>query len=301
MSDYSRPILIVDDSDLALAMASDLLSEMGYRSMTTSSSLDVLDLIRDNAIEIVLLDMKMPEKDGLTVLSEIKDLEKDLGRGVQVFIVTGTQDQMAALEALKKGAFCYITKPLQPKTLGFNIQNALNHLAENDQSDLLPPPGMPEPRPHPAGADHASVQDAGESLIGEPLALGTYQRPVLLVNRHAADLEEWAGLLQMGGYRTLGCPFPEKASAMCDDNGIDVVMFQLDDASPGSLTHLHSLRDWALSERRRLTILAVAYREAESAETTLLEAGASFIFGTPLNVSRLQECLEWATRRAMDY
>lgn len=72
-------------------------------------------------IKAVLLDIKMPKKNGLDVLKEIKSFNNEM----RVIIVTGYQSVEAATEAIKAGAADYITKPLESKSVLEIVQEVL--------------------------------------------------------------------------------------------------------------------------------------------------------------------------------
>lgn len=105
----SARILIVDDDRVILELASIILHSDGYSVQTASDGIRALDLLGKEVFELVLLDFMMPNKDGLEVLSEIKEKFPDIA----VIIFTGMGNENIAVNAMKAGAADYIIKPFR--------------------------------------------------------------------------------------------------------------------------------------------------------------------------------------------
>ncbi len=106
-------ILVVDDEPIACKTLRQFLESRGYRAFTAYSGDEALALYRQEKPDLVLLDIRMPGKDGLQTLRELKTLDPEAG----VFMVTGVLDEEVADTAKLEGAYEYITKPVNPHCL----------------------------------------------------------------------------------------------------------------------------------------------------------------------------------------
>ena len=121
MGERDKKILIVDDSETFLMYTSILLNRMGFdKVMPAKNGIEALKLLRILMPDIVLLDIVMPEMDGITTLRHIKGDEQT--SSIPVIIVTIKSDRQAIEECERLGCSCYITKPAKLSEL----HNALN-------------------------------------------------------------------------------------------------------------------------------------------------------------------------------
>jgi len=114
-------ILIVDDDKDMLQLLSDFIKAEGYEVVTASDGRRALKEVRMHLPELILLDVRLPEMDGMKVLEEIKKIDKDL----IVIMLTAYGQVKDAVRALKLGAFDYITKPFDDEEIMLNIKKAL--------------------------------------------------------------------------------------------------------------------------------------------------------------------------------
>jgi two-component system NtrC family response regulator len=114
-------ILVVDDEKNYLLVMANLLSEEGYETLTAENGQDALEIIQENELNLVLTDMKMPVMDGIELLSRVHRLEPEL----PVIVMTAYGTVEKAVQAMKIGAFDYITKPFQNEELMLTIRKAL--------------------------------------------------------------------------------------------------------------------------------------------------------------------------------
>lgn len=116
-----KTILVVDDEDDVRESVREVLSDEGYRVVDTADGARVLDMIRDERPELVLLDIWMPQVDGIGLLKEIKSQEPD----INVVMVSGHGNIHTAVTATKYGAFDFIEKPVSLDGLLTTVQRAL--------------------------------------------------------------------------------------------------------------------------------------------------------------------------------
>ncbi len=114
-------ILVVDDEESILRMLSRMLSKEGYEVVTTSSGLNSLDIIKKTDIDIVFVDIMMPEINGLELLKQIKQINKN----ISVIMMTAYATIETTVEAIKYGAENYLLKPFDKTLLLSAIRNVL--------------------------------------------------------------------------------------------------------------------------------------------------------------------------------
>ncbi len=129
MSDYQNPILVVDDDSLILETVSDVLTSDGFNVIATTDSLAVPSILEANPVDIVITDVNMPNRDGIQLMDDINALEGTLGRKVVVIVLTGAASQDKALEAVKKGAFQYLSKPFNIDFFTNTVKRAILQLS----------------------------------------------------------------------------------------------------------------------------------------------------------------------------
>ncbi|HKK21647.1 MAG TPA: sigma-54 dependent transcriptional regulator, partial [candidate division Zixibacteria bacterium] len=123
-------ILVVDDKDSMRNMLTETLTEEGHRVDSANSGQKALDLVRLKSYDVVLTDLKMPQIDGLQLLSEVKQLDAE----TSVILMTAFGTIEDAVAAMKLGAFDFITKPFDTEHLCVLVSRALENrrmVAEN--------------------------------------------------------------------------------------------------------------------------------------------------------------------------
>ncbi len=115
-----RVLVIDDDEDICLYLK-EFLTREGYRVTTISKPLDALPEIREGRHQIVLLDVRMPEVDGVELLREIRAIDSD----VCVIIMTAYPSVESAVDTMKSDAFDYLRKPFELEQLRTVIQRAV--------------------------------------------------------------------------------------------------------------------------------------------------------------------------------
>ncbi len=118
---YQQKILILDDEEALRSILAQSLSRKGYEILEAGTAGEGLSSLKDNLVDVVLLDLKLPDGDGLTLLPKIKQLQPD----IQVVMLTGHGTIESAIEAMKLGAYDYLTKPCNFSELEITLQKAL--------------------------------------------------------------------------------------------------------------------------------------------------------------------------------
>jgi len=114
-------ILIVDDDEVMQQTLSDVLKKRGYEIFLVGSGNGALSVIKKNVIDLVLLDMRLPDVDGIEVLKKIKELDTE----ILVVMMTAYSDVQTAVSAMKSGAYHYINKPFELEELKLLIEKGL--------------------------------------------------------------------------------------------------------------------------------------------------------------------------------
>jgi len=121
MVEIKPAILIVDDDEVMCQTLSDILEKMSYSVTTVQTGKDALFPLREKIFDLILLDIVLPDMNGLEVLEKIREIEKDSF----VIMMTAYADVQTAVTAMKSGAYDYINKPFEIEELKLTIKKAL--------------------------------------------------------------------------------------------------------------------------------------------------------------------------------
>ncbi len=120
---HNGSILIVDDEPVVRDSLGKWFGEEGYAVETASSAREALLKLPRERWDIILVDIKMPGMDGLELQRKIHEVDPDTA----IIIMTGYASVETAVQALKDGAYDYITKPFDPDDLDHLVRKALEH------------------------------------------------------------------------------------------------------------------------------------------------------------------------------
>ncbi|MFQ5475596.1 MAG: response regulator [Nitrosopumilus sp.] len=117
-------ILIADDSDAIRLVLKDILSIGDHEIIAEAvDGAEAVDLYQKHNPQILLLDLAMPKKDGLTVVNEVMEYDAN----AKIVLITASDDQKVITQCLKNGATTYISKPFD-----FNsVLKSINDILEN--------------------------------------------------------------------------------------------------------------------------------------------------------------------------
>ncbi len=125
-------ILLVDDEEVFVRNMAKLLTTRGYAVRTANSGDAAIRALEEHPVEVIVLDLKMPGMDGLTTLKEIRKL----GLFTQTLMLTGHGSIDSALEAIKFGAYDYLTKPCEIDELVAKIEGAWEKKEDAGKKEL---------------------------------------------------------------------------------------------------------------------------------------------------------------------
>jgi DNA-binding NtrC family response regulator len=131
--EMTRSILIIDDEENIRKYLARSLDKDGFDVYTAQYGKEGINLLVQKHIDVVLLDLNLPDIHGLDVLKEIKTID------VQsvVFIITAYGDITSAVEAIKLGAYDYLTKPFEVEDIKIAINKALKIIGLEDRIQVL--------------------------------------------------------------------------------------------------------------------------------------------------------------------
>jgi DNA-binding NtrC family response regulator len=163
-------ILIVDDESSVRDSLYNWFIEDGYHVAVAEDAKKALMILESESFDIVLSDIKMPGMDGLKMLSRIKTIRKD----TIVIMMTAFATVETAVQALKDGAFDYVTKPFDPDDLSHLIRNATKQISLMEENEILK-------------VKVVSLENV-EDLIGESAAMQNVLREIESVAQSTASV-----------------------------------------------------------------------------------------------------------------
>lgn len=125
LSTANTKILVVDDEEIARDNLSHVLTKSGYQIMTAEDGVKAVAIMEEQEVNLVITDLRMKGRDGMDVLTETKRLWP----AAEVIMVTGYASLDTAIEAMKKGAYHYLAKPLNINELQAVVMKALERSA----------------------------------------------------------------------------------------------------------------------------------------------------------------------------
>jgi ATP-dependent Lon protease len=114
-------VLVVDDEKITRQNLEHVFKKDGYYVNTASDGAEALDFLKETPFDVIVTDLKMGKVDGMAVLEKAKKINPS----TEVIIITGYATVSTAIEAMKKGSYHYLTKPLKLNEIRSTIQKAL--------------------------------------------------------------------------------------------------------------------------------------------------------------------------------
>ncbi len=126
-------ILVIDDKDSMREMLSQTLTDEGHQVDTAPDGKTGLDLARQRPFDIVLTDLRMPDIDGLQVLKGVKEIDDETA----VIVMTAFGSIEDAVEAMRRGAYDFISKPFETERLTLLVQKAVENRRLHAENSIL--------------------------------------------------------------------------------------------------------------------------------------------------------------------
>jgi len=123
-------ILVIDDEDIVLKSCYRALTPEGHTVKTANNGAEGLSMLENEPFDIVMVDIRMPDMDGIELLMRIKGKWPE----TEVIMITGYSDDTlrhTLANTIKLGAFDYIEKPFTPHSISLSVQKALDKKNKN--------------------------------------------------------------------------------------------------------------------------------------------------------------------------
>ena len=128
-----KPTLLVVDDELGARQSLEVILEDDYRVLSAMNGREALKILQRETIDLVLLDVNMPNMDGLEVLEKIKEQDEE----IDVIMVSALNLARKAVDAIKSGAYDYITKPYEPEDILSTVNRVISKQRLHRELDLL--------------------------------------------------------------------------------------------------------------------------------------------------------------------
>jgi DNA-binding NtrC family response regulator len=126
------PILIVDDEPIVRDSIRDWLTDSGYSVLTAGSGEEALDVLQTHAIGVLILDIRLPGRTGISVLKEVRQKHPD----IKTIIITAYPSSYLSTEAINLGALDYLVKPIIPVDLERLVLDAVRKYEAENQGGV---------------------------------------------------------------------------------------------------------------------------------------------------------------------
>ena len=127
-------VLVVDDESMLRRLLEKVLKKEGYNVHLAPSAKDALEILRDNAVDIMISDIRMREMDGFALLKAVRDKYPNVG----IIMMTGYADAYTVKDALLLGADDYITKPFKSAEICMIVERAYWRALSNRDNQTKP-------------------------------------------------------------------------------------------------------------------------------------------------------------------
>jgi two-component system response regulator AtoC len=133
LTDSSRSVLVVDDDADVRALLKDLLTEAGYKPRIAKTGGEALEAVAKDLPDLVMMDVKLPDQDGLGVLKTLKREHPEL----EVIVMTAFGGSSTAIKAMEQGAYDYVTKPFEIDDLLATLKRVFEHADMSSEVSAL--------------------------------------------------------------------------------------------------------------------------------------------------------------------
>jgi len=133
MMNHKHTVLVVDDDGAHRTMLRALVGGWGYNVVEADDGATAVEKVKERSFDLILMDIRMLKVSGIEALGQIKAYNP----AIPVIIMTAYSSVDTAVEALKKGAYDYLTKPLDFDSLRITLERAMEHLQLKNENRML--------------------------------------------------------------------------------------------------------------------------------------------------------------------
>jgi two-component system, NtrC family, response regulator AtoC len=133
LAEPQRSVLVVDDEAEIRSLLTDLLKEEGYRVRTANTGAEALAGVTKDLPDLVMMDVKLPDQDGIGVLRQLKREHGEL----EVIVMTAFGGSSTAIKAMEHGAYDYVTKPFELDDLLATLRRVFEHADMSSEVSAL--------------------------------------------------------------------------------------------------------------------------------------------------------------------
>src|SRR4030043_1371182 len=128
-----KPTLLIVDDEVGARQSLEVILEDDFHVLTAESGQEALKIVQKDPVDLVLLDIHMPEMDGLEVLRKIREKDEE----IDIIIVSALNLARKAVDAMKLGAYDYITKPYEPEDILSTVSRVIQKRNLHRELDFL--------------------------------------------------------------------------------------------------------------------------------------------------------------------
>jgi DNA-binding NtrC family response regulator len=128
-----KPTLLIVDDELGARQSLEVILEDDFHVLTAESGQEALKIVQKEPVDLVLLDIHMPEMDGLEALRKIREKDEE----IDIIIVSALNLARKAVDAIKLGAYDYITKPYEPEDILSTVARVIHKRNLHKELDFL--------------------------------------------------------------------------------------------------------------------------------------------------------------------
>lgn len=209
-------VLIADDDQASRLILTHFVRKMGYTAIVTEDGEECIRCISEQTLDLILLDINMPKKDGFEVMLHIKAHKIT----TPVVMVTASQDIPNAVKCIKLGVYEYLTKPLNIELLEIVIRKAISESSLLNQVELLQKELMTKELFHNIVGKSPAIKQTMEQVI----QVMETNLNVLIIGESGTGKELFAQAIHYGSKRKNG-PFVSVNCAAISNNLSDSLLF----------------------------------------------------------------------------
>jgi len=140
MNEKGYKVLLVDDEPDILEFLSYNLKKEGYKVFTAENGMDAIPIAKKEIPELIVLDVMMPEMDGMEVCKELRKIPSL--KNVMIAFLTARNEDYSQITGFDSGADDYITKPIKPNVFVSRVKALLRRVAKNSMSNIIETAGI---------------------------------------------------------------------------------------------------------------------------------------------------------------